>query len=234
MAASLTIPTLAEVEKAIGLEVPKWAGQCFGIACAVSDAYPELGGTALYGHYHGDICHGSIFYGRGGIVQHGWIQLPDGSVLDPTRWAFDSPDKPYLYHSTRDDDLAGQFVCMDCELTEDEHGRDLDDCGHFRPGVDRSVEDYDEGGNRYRADNIRPFPAFNGAREVEGFEPPLTDMVQAMKGEQEIWSVEQLQWLSNLPYDVVSGPTLLYIKNNYSLGCAFVPVDNMRRAEREA
>jgi len=38
----------------------------------------------------------------GGPQQHSWLRLQDGRILDPTRWAFDRPDKPYLYLGDND------------------------------------------------------------------------------------------------------------------------------------
>jgi hypothetical protein len=59
------------------------------------------GATAVYGHYLGPVAPGTLFSGRHGFVQHGWVELADGRVLDPTRWAFEGVE-PYLYVGVRD------------------------------------------------------------------------------------------------------------------------------------
>lgn len=85
---------LARAEELAG-PVSKWPGNCYGIALALAD---EAGGEAAYGHYVGPIAPGTFFASRAGLgfVSHGWVKLPDGSVLDPTRWVFEGVE-PYLY-----------------------------------------------------------------------------------------------------------------------------------------
>ena len=57
-------------------------------------------GTAVYGHWVGDVHHDSPFFaGSGaGFVQHGWIVVdkPSGVICDPTRWVFEHKE-PYIY-----------------------------------------------------------------------------------------------------------------------------------------
>ncbi len=115
--------TISEIEKAFGLPAPEWAGKCYEVACAAADLID--GAVAVYGHYLGDVAPGTLFSGRPGFVQHGWVLLPDGSVLDPTRWAFEGVD-PYLYVAPMSDEydeggnklrtaLQGQAPTFNCE-----------------------------------------------------------------------------------------------------------------------
>lgn len=85
--------TLRQLEAATGLKAKDWAGSCYAIACAAAKLIS--GAVAIYGHWTGPTVSGSIFAGRL-VVQHGWVLLRDGRVLDPTRWEFEQR-KPYIY-----------------------------------------------------------------------------------------------------------------------------------------
>ncbi len=93
--------SLVEVEERLGAATT-WKGRCFEIAQKVVAA-GLVDGAAVYGHWLGPIASGSMFANRGGIgfVQHGWVLCPDGSVVDPTRWAFQDR-APYIYEGASD------------------------------------------------------------------------------------------------------------------------------------
>lgn len=78
-----------------GSEASSWPGNCHGVACHLAEA---VGGTVARGFWHGSVAQGSIF--EPGSTGHSWIVLPDGRIVDPTRWAFDRPDDPYIYVGT--------------------------------------------------------------------------------------------------------------------------------------
>ena len=91
------------IQKSINLSVAIWPGKCHQISAAIlyygdgkSLLVPE--GTKLrYGHYYGPIATGSRFENRKGVfARHGWLQLPDGKIYDPTRWEFEQVE-PYIY-----------------------------------------------------------------------------------------------------------------------------------------
>ena len=92
-----TRPTLREVERALGEPATAWVARCYEIACAIVER-KLVDGVAVYGHWTGPIAPRSRFADKAGagFCQHGWIILPDGRVLDPTRWAFEVV-RPYLY-----------------------------------------------------------------------------------------------------------------------------------------
>jgi len=89
--------SIRQAAKAIGVPVHNWNGQCYGIASAIVDK-GLVEGVAIYGHWLGPIAETSTFANRShlGFVQHGWILLDDGKIMDPTRWVFESI-KPYIY-----------------------------------------------------------------------------------------------------------------------------------------
>ena len=93
--------TIEQLEKEFGLPIKKWAGKCYQVACAAAKLIK--GAEPIYGHFLGEVKEGTMFHtsALAGFVQHGWVQLPDGQILDPTRWVFEGA-KPYLYHGPND------------------------------------------------------------------------------------------------------------------------------------
>lgn len=99
----------AAIAEAIGLPLTDWPGNCHAVAERVLRRLPTQGMRLVRGHFHGWTSPASV-YGRG-PQQHSWLRLQDGRVLDPTRWAFDQPGKPYLYVGENDAyDEAGLWL----------------------------------------------------------------------------------------------------------------------------
>lgn len=104
---------VAMVEKAIGKPSKEWEGNCYAIACAILDA-KVWKGTARFGIWNGPISPASRFYrgagkfgSYGNATPHGWIEAPDKSIIDPTRWVFEAAP-PYIYFGENDHyDLGG-------------------------------------------------------------------------------------------------------------------------------
>jgi len=100
-------PDIEDIEYTINLKADEWPGRCHEIACAVLE-HCLIPGIDRYGLYHGYINPNSIF-GNRSFTAHGWIELEDDSILDPTRWVFEC-EEPYVYHGTYDDgeyDIGG-------------------------------------------------------------------------------------------------------------------------------
>ena len=95
--------TIEKVEQAIGLKADCWAGKCYEIAWCIAKRYALLDGTPVYGHWIGAVHPDSYWAPRAGtgFIQHGWVLLPDGRILDPTRWAFENKE-PYLWLGEND------------------------------------------------------------------------------------------------------------------------------------
>lgn len=98
----LKIPLLAEVEKAIDWPASQWVGECYAVASAICEAFPGLG-RPVYGHYLGRVDPKSSFNPGRPFQRHGWVELADGRILDPTLWTFLGAD-PYLHVGPPDDD----------------------------------------------------------------------------------------------------------------------------------
>lgn len=96
--------TIEAVVEAFGSPAKNWHGKCFTVASAIVDE-GLVEGDAIYGHYLGPIAKDGFWGGRKGhpFVQHGWVLLPDGRILDPTRFSFENKD-PYIYLEDNEDD----------------------------------------------------------------------------------------------------------------------------------
>lgn len=94
--------TVAECERTIkkpgsaeaGWPSTQWPDNCHEVARAVKAA-GLIEGESRYGLYHGPIAPTSEFGGRR-FSRHGWIELEDGGIFDPTRWVFEDVN-PYLF-----------------------------------------------------------------------------------------------------------------------------------------
>ena len=91
---TLHMPSIADVAAAIGTPVDAWPGKCDHIVHAVLDAGLFPGAKARYGQYAGLVDKKSDL-AASPWQQHGWIELQDGTVIDPTRWVFEAAD-PYI------------------------------------------------------------------------------------------------------------------------------------------
>lgn len=81
-----------------------WSGRCHEIATAAVGNH-IISGKVRFGHWTGPVSMWSIFSGRL-IVQHGWIELDDGGIIDPTRFVFED-EEPYIYIGENDHYDAG-------------------------------------------------------------------------------------------------------------------------------
>lgn len=83
-----------DVATAIDVPTSDWEGNCHGIAHAMLEA-GLVEGKLRYGIWWGRIDPRSVFRGRP-FTHHGWIELPDGIIIDPTRWVFEGKE-PYIW-----------------------------------------------------------------------------------------------------------------------------------------
>jgi hypothetical protein len=98
--------TIKECEDSIGIPSNKWVSRCHEIANAILDTGLAKG-TSRYGLYIGPISETSHFAGCS-IARHGWIELANGGILDPTRWVFEDVD-PYIFICDKDDCAAEEY-----------------------------------------------------------------------------------------------------------------------------
>lgn len=90
-------PSIADVAAAIGAPPERWPSIAREIPARVLEA-EIAAGSAVTGRWVGPIAHASPFaeHWTTNGVEHHWIELHDGRVLDPLRWALEA-DAPYVY-----------------------------------------------------------------------------------------------------------------------------------------
>lgn len=86
------IPSIEQIEEKFKEPAASWEGRCAELAACVEKMIP--GCRRVRGHYLGLIT-GSHWKGRP-YAQHEWLELEDGTVVDPTRWSFEGKD-PYVF-----------------------------------------------------------------------------------------------------------------------------------------
>lgn len=92
--------TIEHLEKASGKPADTWHGACTLLAAHACEA---VGGAEVYGMYAGPVSLDGYWGDRPQLNHHGWVQLEDGRILDPTRWSFENV-KPYVYISEPSDE----------------------------------------------------------------------------------------------------------------------------------
>lgn len=109
-----------EIAEKIKKPVDKWPGRCHEIAADLLDTgLLEPGAELRYGHWLGPVhpkCPVACFYQshQAGLLfqRHGWVQLVDQRVVDPTRWVFEAAE-PYIYAGPNDHyDIGGNHLRM--------------------------------------------------------------------------------------------------------------------------
>ena len=68
------------------IPIRQWYGKCYLIAMALL-ACEDSVGELVTGFYHTD---------NGMVSDHAWIEYPDGSIADPTRWTMENTS-PEIY-----------------------------------------------------------------------------------------------------------------------------------------
>jgi len=92
----------------IGVPLQDWPRNCHAIASKVLQMVPVKGMRLARGHFTGYISPRSQYTGGGPSQQHTWLVAEDGRILDPTRWAMETPGRPTIYLGANDNyDEAG-------------------------------------------------------------------------------------------------------------------------------
>jgi len=90
-----SVSHVADVERIIGIPSAEWDGRCYEIALKCLEAGVVVG-KARYGQFLGKISEDCGTFAGRPFSQHGWVELPNGMIWDPTRWAFEAT-KPYIF-----------------------------------------------------------------------------------------------------------------------------------------
>lgn len=97
----MKIPTIEELEDNVGFETDKWHGHCYGVASDLAEMIK--GAKAVYGHWLGAVDEEGYWarHVKRPFIQHGWVVLEDGTILDPTRFSFENVE-PYIWIGEND------------------------------------------------------------------------------------------------------------------------------------
>lgn len=212
--AAKQVTNLARAERALGEPAARWKGRCYEIACAlVRHKLVPGDAVAVYGHWLGPVAPGSHF-DRGNalpFVQHGWVLLADGSVVDPTRWVFEDV-APYIYAGPSDHYDEGGNEWRESREGEPPAFDPDDEVVSFSKRVMPSAD------------------AWNFVEELLG----LRDLLGEENYEAGTMTRRQLFWLANRSPKSL-GPHAFAV---YAAVCklgerALIPIDNLRKVERE-
>jgi hypothetical protein len=104
------VTDIEQIAKKIKFPVAQWPANCYSVAVAIYAAkLVPAKSRCRYGVWWGPMHSKKHFLGRG-FTHHGWIELPDKRVYDPTRFVFEDA-KPYIWvgdYSEGFYDVAGQ------------------------------------------------------------------------------------------------------------------------------
>lgn len=208
---------IEDIEELAG-PADSWPGRCHEVALAAASLIDD--GEAVYGHYRGPVDPHGYWGSRSHhpFVQHGWVQLDDGGVLDPTHWSF-LDEEPGI----------AIFDEWEAEEEYDRGGnRTRTDMMRPPPPWDPSTKV----GARGTAGAVS-LPVPKGS-DLEMALNTLLGEDQHGTGENDdgyVITIMQAMWLANAPYDTLAP----HQKDVYGmLGKAglrgFVPQDNWERA----
>lgn len=95
------LPSMRRITEYTGDPPFMWAGQCHVLSHKILDG-ELVEGQIRRGYWTGDVDPACVIYAfieekdLNDEVEHSWIQLADGRVMDCTRWVFEGA-KPYIY-----------------------------------------------------------------------------------------------------------------------------------------
>ena len=206
----LVMPSIRAVEDAIGMKAARWDGRCHEVSCKMLKAR-LVPGEERYGHYYGPVSEDHPSHGRP-FQRHGWIETPNGLVVDPTRWVFECT-RPYIFHGPGDDeyDAGGQAVI---------EGRTSPYPAHPNASADVSV-------NLTEAQREARRKIFQ--LEISG--PPQAHLASLTGGQVKDFGGDQLFWLANLPLSLLGEHARAIYEAIVEAGQkAYIPIDNWRLA----
>lgn len=209
-ARTVKVPSLAAAEKKLG-PARSWSGRCYEMACKLVES-GLVEGVAVYGHWRGPVAPGSYFGDRHHLpfVQHGWVLLPDGSVVDPTRWSFDG-SKPYIFHGP-------------CGPEYDEGGN------QFRRETLQPPPEFDVYEKLIRLPpRVLPSSAWNHIEKLLQLDYGFTEQ------EPGVLCMSQFLWVCNLPFNMLGKHAKHVYDSADRVGLrGLVPIDNWMKAQRES
>lgn len=209
----IIIPPIKVIVRMINtpdIDVNRWKGNCYYVASQiVKEDVLTAECRAVYGHYLGPIASDSYFRSHKGMpfVQHGWIELPNGDIIDPTRWVFENKE-PYIAFIEKDNDVIEEY---------DEGGNEWRHATQNPPPA-------------YNADDKQVSFRYDEFDRLDG-RTYVLGLLGDKRKEIDRLSDEQIFWLANLSLQTLG----IYAREVYayieSVGCdAYIPWDNKNKA----
>jgi len=198
--------TIEKITEAIDLSVDNWNGNCYGVVIAILKS-GLVKGHPIYGHYHGPISKDGYWNYCAGLpfVQHGWILMDNGKILDPTRWSFTS-EAPYL----------AIFSPDDSEYAEYDEGGESTKIALRRPCPKITESDQ------------------TISLDLSDDAADLVNLLLNGEATHDKLAPAQLFWLANAPYSQLGSHVKeIYLKINEMDLAGFIPLDFKTRASRE-
>lgn len=196
------VPDMDTLQKVVG-PFEKWVFNCYGVASTIlkSGVLQEIEDTfgpikLCHGMFRGEIAPNSPF--KTLLAQHGWLELEDGIVIDPTYWVFEGVEPYVRVASINDYDLGATDLKRRVlkNINPPEFGE-----------IDAAVKWHDSD----------PF-ANDAVDNLLGTHSHIKDG---------LISKQQAFWLANLPLDVLGeqAPNIYRALENMKMA-AFIPIDN--------
>lgn len=230
--------TIADLIRATGKQPVEWQGNCHWAATEASKLIP--GSRVVRGFWHGPM---KGYWGDRShfpFTGHSWVELTDGTVIDPTRWSFENVGA-YVFVGKEEDHPGCDMFCGNTSEEDEEcHcGHSLDQHrGGFLNGCKICIPwPYDEGGNRIREEMSKPCPSAKepGTFDFSMLSIPACAHVRKLAGNvlkgQRHMDFGQMLWLANMPYNALEP----FAQDIYRwiIGRkegALIPIDNRTKA----
>jgi hypothetical protein len=101
-----SLPDVRFLESHFDFPAERWVDACYPLAHSIVRELTQLGARVCEGVWTGVVAEGTHFRWlvdqlKVAEVAHWWLELPDGTVMDPTRWVFEGVE-PYVYYGSPD------------------------------------------------------------------------------------------------------------------------------------
>jgi hypothetical protein len=202
------LPSIAQIEAAIG-PTESWKGNCYGVAEAllqsgllqpVIDQFGLI--QATYGQYFGVVLKGNQFSGKP-LIRHGWLELEEGIVIDPTYWVFVNEEPELRVCDVGDYDMAARRL--------------------------RSIALKDHDAPEFKAEDGVVRWSVNDPGVTKAVHELLGEQSRVKEG---LITANQARWLGNRPLSELKKSAAPIYRALDMLGFrAFIPLDNRRYVE---
>lgn len=232
--------TIDDLIRATGKYPREWEGNCHWAATELAKLIQ--GSRVVRGFWWGPLKGYWSSHDHRAFTGHSWVELKDGTVVDPTRWSFEDAT-PYIFEGEE----RNHYECSDfCPNNLDDEDDEECACGHHRSKHKGNLFKscticgpwpYDEGGNRIREEMKKPAPdPVPGAKVYELPSGAASGHVKKLMGDAlGLHGLDdgQVFWLANMPYNALQPHAKdIYHWISATGNGAFIPIDNHNRSKQ--